>query len=218
MPRHTSKLFLEILDESRQRIYSELIHLPRGGVLGGGTALALQIGHRRSYDFDVFYRHRIRSNWLREISRLFGARLRRPMVDTDEELTVMLTSAIKLTLLHYPFPRLHPVRRVGRMSLFDLRDIASSKAYAIGRRGAWRDYVDLYFLLRDHLSLAMVVREAERRFAGQFDSKLFLQQLGYFGDITDRTVEFVGQRISTKTIEMFLRACIKQYVDESVLK
>lgn len=218
MSRRTLKPFLEILNEPRRRVFSELPRLPRGGVLGGGTALALQIGHRRSYDFDVFYSRRIGSGWLRQVSKTFGARLIRPVVHTDTELTVTLASDIKLTLLQYPFPALHPLQRIDHVSLFDVRDLASSKAYTIGRRGAWRDYVDLFFLLRDHLPLAPIVLEAKHRFKGLFDEKLFLQQLTYFDDITDRTVEFVGSRISQKTIESFFCARVKQFVDEEIFQ
>lgn len=216
MPRRISKLFLEVLDDSRRRVFEELHRLPRGGVLGGGTSLALQIGHRRSYDFDLFYTKKVGSNWLRDIHQCFSKKLIRPIVRTDTELTVILAPDMKLTLLHYPFPHLHPYRRVGHITLFHLRDLASSKAYTIGRRGAWRDYVDLFFLLRDHLSLQTIIRDSERRFGGQFDAKLFLQQLTYFDDIIDRTVEFTGTKIASQTIEGFFCAAVRKFLDQTI--
>lgn len=50
-----SKLFFEVLDAKRRSAWHDLFKLPYGGVLGDGTALALQIRHRISYDFDIFY-------------------------------------------------------------------------------------------------------------------------------------------------------------------
>ena len=54
-----SKIFLEILDRDRQEILRELSYFREEGYLAGGTALALQIGHRTSYDFDIFMNHSV---------------------------------------------------------------------------------------------------------------------------------------------------------------
>lgn len=206
-----------ILDPEREKVFSQLPRLPKGGILGGGTALALQIGHRRSYDFDIFYQKHIPKAWLRRIRTLFGSRLARPVVDTPDELTVILRPDIKLTLLSYPFPHLHAPVRIGPVRSFDIRDIASSKAYAVGRRGTWRDYVDLYFMLKEHVSLDTIIRESTIRFSGVFDAKMFLQQLVYFKDIQDMTVEPTGARTSQAAIKRFLSDAVKQYVERRVL-
>lgn len=186
--------------------------LPAGGVLGGETALAILIGHRQSYDFDVFYEKPISKAWLPRLKKLFGQRLVRPVIDTSEELMVVLAPNTKLTLLSFPFPPLHPPSRTPFISLFDFRDLASNKAYAIGRRGAWRDYVDLYFLLRDHLSLPTIMMEAEKRFSGVFSTKLFLEQLQYLEDVQEETVEFIGPKISRRTVQQFFMTEVKRYV------
>ena len=49
-------LHLEILDNKRQLIFHQLLNFKSLGYLAGGTALALQAGHRVSYDFDIFCR------------------------------------------------------------------------------------------------------------------------------------------------------------------
>ena len=49
-----SKIFLEILDPERQKVFTRLTAFCDDGYLAGGTALALQLGHRVSIDFDVF--------------------------------------------------------------------------------------------------------------------------------------------------------------------
>lgn len=179
--------------------------------MGGGTSLALQIGHRKSFDFDFFYDRPIRKDWLVKLRKLFGRRLLRPMIDSSDELTVILAPDIKLTLLHYPFPPLHKPRILDRIKILDVRDIATSKAYAVGRRGVWRDYVDIYFLLKNHLTLELIIGEAKKRFKGVFDPRLFLQQLVYFDDLDDRLVDLADPKISNRLIKDFLTRAVEEY-------
>lgn len=49
-----SKIYLEILDKERIKIFQKMGDFKRIGYLAGGTALALQIKHRKSFDFDIF--------------------------------------------------------------------------------------------------------------------------------------------------------------------
>lgn len=218
MPSATSKLFFNILGEGRKGVFFRLTQLPRGGVLSGGTALALQIGHRISYDFDIFYSKPLPKQWLADIRKRWGKDIARVIVDTDDELTFILKPDIKITLLHYPFPALHPSKKTEMsIPISSLLDVASAKAYAIGRRGAWRDYVDMYFLLeKKNLSLGTIIREAEKRFGNAFDSKLFLQQLQYTTDIEDMSVEYIGEKISKKTIQDSLAGAVHAYIKEKI--
>ncbi len=57
------------------------------------------------------------------------------------------------------------------------------KAFALGRRAKWKDYVDLYFILTDHHSINAVTAKAEDLFGGQFSGKLFREQLCFFADV-----------------------------------
>ncbi len=207
-----SKPYIEILDEDRKKLLPLLAKLPKGGVLGGGTALALQIGHRVSYDFDFFFAKPIPKIWLVKLKALFGRNLSRVMVDSTDELTVSIKPDIKLTLLYYPFPPLHSPLKWRGLSLMKMDDIASSKAYAVGRRGVWRDYVDLYFLLHDHIRLSAVIKQAERRFAGVFDARLFLEQLVYDGDLDDQAVQFFDKTVEKKEVMEFLKSTVEDYM------
>ena len=61
--------------------------------------------------------------------------------------------------------------------------MASVKVFALGRRYKWKDYVDLYFILKDHFATAQIV-EASDKICGQlFSGKLFGAQLSFFDDI-----------------------------------
>ena len=66
-----SKIFLEILDHDRQEILTGLSSFRDEGYLAGGTALALQLGHRTSYDFDIFMDHPVTKNLKDKITAKF---------------------------------------------------------------------------------------------------------------------------------------------------
>jgi hypothetical protein len=86
-----------------------------------------------------------------------------------------------------------------------LSDLAAMKAHALGGRAKWKDYVDLYFLLKDHFDLKTVSRRAKDIFGRFFNEKLFREQLAYFEDIDYREeIEFMGKDIAEKEIRDFL--------------
>lgn len=66
------------------------------------------------------------------------------------------------------------------------------KAYALGRRAKWKDYVDLYFLIRDHYTISEISQKTLEIFEGNFNTKLFREQLCYFEGINyDEEVEYL---------------------------
>lgn len=75
------------------------------------------------------------------------------------------------------------------------------KAYALGRRSKWKDYVDIYFLLTQHFTLDEVVGEANRLFENLFSEKLFRAQLSYFEDIDyTEPVDYIIQNPPTEQL------------------
>lgn len=200
-----SKIFIEILDEHRKKIWNKLKNLPKGGILGGGTALALQIAHRKSYDFDIFYKKPISKNILLKIKKLFGNDFKKILVDTGDELSFIVNPDIKITLLYYPFQELFSPIKTSSISIFNINDLASDKAYCIGRRGVWRDYVDMFFLLKNHLNLKTVMKNSKKKFKELFNEKLFLQQLEYFEDLGNFSIEFLSNSVPQKEIKNFFK-------------
>jgi hypothetical protein len=66
------------------------------------------------------------------------------------------------------------------------------KAYALGRRSKWKDYVDLYFLLTEYFTLQEISSCATEIFGDLFSEKLFRSQLCYFDDIDyTEAVDFI---------------------------
>src|ERR1700675_1718197 len=79
-----------------------------GFYLAGGTALALQIGHRISVDFDLFTDDDIDRALLQRARHVFSGADISPLVNNADELT-LLVNGVKVTFLRYPFPPLEPL-------------------------------------------------------------------------------------------------------------
>ena len=146
--------------------------------LAGGTGLALQLGHRISVDFDFFIDGVIKRSLLPGVRTSSGRPDRfHPWSTTPEELTILI-DGVKVTFLSYPFPTFDPFVSLDGVFALSVREIAATKAYTIGRRGSFKDYVDLYFVLHDsHASLAEVIDLAEQKYGDAFNSRLFLEQI-----------------------------------------
>jgi hypothetical protein len=184
-----SNLYINIFDPPRLNVWNRLGEVPISCVLGGGTAIALQLGHRISYDFDIFLVKSVPRNLMLKLRSAFPDASIQTQVDSGDELSVTV-DGVRLTYLYYPFPARYPTVPTGSLPILDLRDCAANKAYTIGRRGAWRDYFDLFTLCTQAaLSLESIVADAHVKFEGLFNAKLFLEQLTYFADISDFSIE-----------------------------
>lgn len=210
-----SELHFEILDSKRRGVFEELKNFSKEGVLGGGTALSLQLAHRKSYDFDIFTKKPIGRKLLTRAQKIFGEDIEL-LVDSGDELSFLTSEEIRVSFIHFPFKPLHKVIEAAPIPIFDVRDLASDKAYTVGRRGEYRDYVDLFFLLKKGLKLEKIIEEAQERFKGAFSEKLFLEQLAYFGDLEDFTVEFVGEKRSPEEILSFLKKITTEYTEDKL--
>ena len=132
---------LEVLTEEGKDILPSLGKF-EDFYLAGGTALALQIGHRISVDFDLFSEKEISKNLLAKVKRVFENKTVISSVNNPDELTVFI-NGVKTTFLKYTFPVQNKLIDYNGIKLLGAKEIAATKAYTIGRRGTIKDYVDL---------------------------------------------------------------------------
>ena len=125
------------------------------------------------------------------------------VIDKLDEYTIFINS-IKITFLRYPF-KLKGIEKEGNISITTPIVIGAMKAYALGRRGKWKDYVDMYILLKEY-SIKDIIREAKDIYGTIFSERMFLQQLCYFKDIdyTEEVIWRIDNPPSDKEIENFL--------------
>ncbi|MBU2545328.1 hypothetical protein KKC65_02650 [Patescibacteria group bacterium] len=88
----------------------------------------------------------------------------------------------------------------------NLLTLASMKAFALGGRNKWKDYVDMYFILKDYYKISDIVKEAQKNFGSEFNEKLFRTQLSYFKDInySEKVIYADGFEVDDKEIRKSL--------------
>jgi len=98
--------------------------------------------------------------------------------------------------------------------LLSVREIAATKAYTIGRRGSYKDYVDLYFiLLEGYTTLTEIIERAEKKFAFDFNSRLFLEQLVFLDDVEVTEIQFLKPTVTRAELLSFFEASIRANVE-----
>jgi hypothetical protein len=88
----------------------------------------------------------------------------------------------------------------------DLLTLAAMKAFALGRRAKWKDYVDLFFILKNYYSVNQISEKAKEIFGELFIEKQFRAQLGYFVDVnyTEEVIYIIPNPPTEEEIKAFL--------------
>lgn len=177
--------------------------------LAGGTALALQLGHRRSVDFDLFSEKSLPSRLLAQIKRVTA----RPISVTysSPEQTNLLLGDIKVTFLSFPYKVIDQFILHHNVRLATIREVAAMKAFSIGKRLSYKDYVDWYFMLKERrLTLSEAIAHAQKKFGGDFNDRLFLGQLSSIEDVSAQSIDFLRDSVNKTEIDSFLKQEVKQ--------
>lgn len=206
-----SKIHLELLDKKRQKVFNDLLSFRDVAFLSGGTALALQINHRNSEDFDVFVSKPIDNNLRMKINKVFGDVVF--YLNTSDQINFNSLDGIKVTFLWYYFKSIGKLVGTESISLSSVDDIIADKAMTVGRRAVWRDYVDLFFLMKEKsISLEKIIALAKRKFKGEFVETQFLEQLCYFADLKISHIEFINKTYSNDEIKSYLENAVREYL------
>ena len=171
----------EVLNGKQIELLTVMEAFKREYYLVGGTAIALHIGHRRSIDFDMFKLSPI--NHKKNLDKLNASGFSYTVTRRVEEQMNLIVNDVKVTFFQYPFAIKATAKFENIFRIPSLIDLAAMKAYALGRRSKWKDYVDLFFLVTEHYTIKQISARATEIFGELFSEKLFRSQLCYFDDV-----------------------------------
>jgi hypothetical protein len=206
-PGASVRLHREALGRSQRSLLTRLAPLARqhGFYLAGGTALALQLGHRRSVDFDWF-----REDPIDDPLRL-AAELRTPRFRLETERVERGTlhgraGGIRVSFLEYRYPLLRPPLEVEGLRLAALEDIAAMKLAAVAQRGSKKDFIDVFALGR-RFGLDDMLASYRKKY-GVEDVGHVLVSLAYFDDADRERTPMLLQRQSWPGIKATIRGWV----------
>lgn len=175
--------------------------------LVGGTSLALQIGHRKSIDIDLFGEIKTDeyaiSDALNEIGEV-------TILRKSENINIYLINNIKVDIVNYPYPWIEKPIIEDDLSLAGKKDIAAMKLAAITGRGTKKDFVDLYFLLQSFSLEEMMTFYNQKYHDGS--ELLVLKSLSYFEDANEDEDAIMLKPIDWKEIKVFIENELGDYV------
>lgn len=176
--------------------------------LSGGSALAIYIGHRKSEDLDFFtYADSFNKKEIFEYLNKFDDV--RILNQTHEQVDVLI-GTVKLTFFNAKWPFLKP-KQPGRFNLATIESIAAMKVNVLFLRAKYRDYYDLYFLIKRCLDIKKVFKCGLSIMPG-ISFKLFATALIYVDDIEDDDISFLEpiENLSKNEIRNFFQNELKK--------
>lgn len=184
-PKMTFIPNLSILPSPQRQLWTELVNVPSEFTLYGGTAVALQLGHRASIDFDFFADVSIDPLTLYfQIPFLANA----PIIQQDKNTftcRVDRDGEVKVSFFGLPHLRkvMPPLVAPGnQLKVASLIDLAGMKAAAVQSRAESKDYIDLDAIIEAGVDLPHALAAAQHIYGPGFNPQITLKALSYFDD------------------------------------
>ncbi len=179
---------LEVLPPPQFALWPALRETPDMFTLYGGTAIALQLGHRESIDFDFFTFENIQPERLLEtVPYLCNASI---LQEEQNTLTCLVGQSVKVSFFGLPrLRRLQPPLIVpdNGLKIATLLDLAGTKARTVQQRAELKDYLDIDAIISSGIDLHMMLAAALSIYGASFNSSLTFKALTFFeeGNVTE---------------------------------
>jgi predicted nucleotidyltransferase component of viral defense system len=145
--------------------------------LVGGTALALQIGHRHSVDIDLFSSNPLIESDITPALMAFG---KTTILSKSKNILIYSVNGIKVDFVYYQYRWIQAPLIKNKIKIASKADIAAMKLNAISGRGSKKDFIDLFFLLKE-CSLNEMIEFYKQKYP-EGSEFLVLKSMCYFDD------------------------------------
>ncbi|PKP56322.1 MAG: hypothetical protein CVT88_10325 [Candidatus Altiarchaeales archaeon HGW-Altiarchaeales-1] len=172
--------YLTALNKEQTEIFNKLAFTKRFDIyLAGGTALTFYLNHRTSADFDFYSSKKLNiAGYFTEVFKKEGYSVTINM-DTPET-TDLMVGNIHISCFYYPYKLIRQLFSFQDIYVASVEDIAAMKIIAIVQRGKFRDFTDIYFLMRT-FGLEKIIEWTKEKYP-EYSTTLILKALVYFED------------------------------------
>ncbi|HAJ33117.1 MAG TPA: hypothetical protein DCK79_07060 [Candidatus Atribacteria bacterium] len=194
-----TKANLEILTEE---------DLLKNFYLAGGTGVALQLKHRVSLDLDFFTKNDIDTKTLIQKIKIRG----KFSIERETENTLIgIFNGTRVSFLKYDYPLLFDLKQITGVNVADLRDIGCMKIDAISSRGTKRDFIDLFFICREAISLKNLLSLFKKKYKSvNYNMIHILKSLTYFEDAENNPMPKMTVPVSWQEVKSFFKEEIRK--------
>lgn len=156
-------------------------------VLVGGSALTLHLCHRKSEDLDFFTYDDVFDK--EKIFFFIKSFEQKEIINQTNEQIDVLLDGVKVTFFNAKWSFLKPIMKQ-KLNIASIEQIAAMKVNVLFLRAKYRDYYDLYFLVKEGMSLKHIFEVSEKIVEG-VTFKLFVVALLYIDDIEDDDIRYL---------------------------
>lgn len=180
-----------------------------GFYLGGGTALSLHLGHRKSIDLDFFSDKFPKRDLILQEFQKFNPKIIQEAPGTLD----LIINDVKISLLEYKYPLIDNLTDFEGVRVAGLADIGCMKLSAISSRGSKKDFIDLYKILQKE-SLVSLINAFDKKFKGvEYQKTHILKSLLTF-DLADEEPEpDYLEPIDWMSVKLSIEKDVKNYLD-----
>ncbi len=206
-------IHLNSLPEISAKVILKLAKLPiwNDFYLAGGSGLALQINHRISVDFDLFSHNNRLGDIEREKLRKIIGESGNITIRTAKDWTLeVILDGVLISFFYYDYPLVEPLISFNSMKIASIADIGLMKLASIVGRGSKKDFIDIYFILKEHTSLEQLLVLSKEKFKGvpSFDIQA-LQALPYFEDAELERMPKMIREVNWNEVKDFIRKQVR---------
>jgi predicted nucleotidyltransferase component of viral defense system len=205
-------MFDQTLPQASRSLLRDLNHelSQFGFYLGGGSGLALQLGHRISEDLDFFTVQPFEPSTL---SRYLETKHRFEATLVSPGTLYCILDSIKLSFIHYAVPLVYPPIQYESLQLADWRDILAEKFKTLSQRGAKKDFYDLYACFAfGNLKIDDGVKMLSLRFSKTgINYYHILKSLTYFDDAEREPELLLVKPITWQAVKDFFLTNLKEF-------
>ncbi len=176
--------------------------------LVGGTSLALQIGHRKSVDIDLFGKFESDDFQFTTALKQIGTVIQ---LNNSKNIKSYLIDQIKVDFVNYPYPWIEPVLLIDSIRLAGKTDIAAMKLAAITGRGTKKDFIDIFSLL-SYYSLEQMLGFYLRKYTDGSEF-MVIKSLTYFEDAEIEESPVLIKTIKWEKVKSTIISETKKYID-----
>ena len=179
--------------------------------LVGGTSLGLQLGHRKSIDLDLFGDLEIDNiSIVDKLNKIGDVKI----MQQSPCISIFIINNIKVDIVKYKYQWLSNSINENGIEIADIKDIAAMKLSAITGRGTKKDFIDLYFLLKQYTLEELIAFFQEKYHDGTV--MLVLRSLTYFEDADDEAMPIMCKHIKWEEIKEYIRKELNKYLKTNI--
>ncbi len=203
-------MFEQVLPGNTKAILAllEKSEIIKKAYLAGGTALALQVGHRISYDLDFFTQQE------------FDEQLLLPHIEKISKFELEQIAwrtilgkfdGVRFSIFYYEYPILYQPKKFGKINILDIPDIAAMKIAAISSRGTKRDFIDLFFICKGNISLKEAVLLYEEKYKNLDTTAIhIMKSLIFFDDAEDQEMPKMLKELQWQRVKIFFETEVRK--------